>query len=344
MCVIVFFILPSRIKFFVFDSGQFKERIMINKFFGKSFFFGKAALLGLMLLFSATLINAQTSTFAQFTQRSNSQDYAFLNNTSSGTFGTVNNGSAISFTFLGVSGLPTALQGPQNATLTLSSTTTAPASASVGTRVVQPFNSTFTIRITRDTPFNGRSNLLTAVVTPVGGSNPELSGDAGATSAGFTASTPVQNVVFTSDFISFSGSTNRNLGLTFTSVTPVYTLGGSFVNSFTAAGAGSFAANQAPVFFLTPTAATVSVSGRVLSTKGRGLANARVTLTNSAGEAVTTMTDNFGNYQFADIIAGDTVIISVKSRLYEYATQVLNLSEETNGLNFTPQYAKERIR
>jgi Carboxypeptidase regulatory-like domain len=316
---------------------------MENKFFGRAGFSGKTTLVVLMLLFSATFLNAQTTTFAQFNQRTSGQDFVFTNNTSTATFQTVNGGSAVNFTYLGIATLPPELQGRQDAHVFVTSTTNAPAVTTAENRTIQPFNSTFTIQIIRDTPFNGRSNLLTTTITPVGSSNPELSGDEGANSAGFTASTPVQNVVFTSDFLSFSGSTNRNLGLTFTSVTPVYTLSGSFVNSFTAAGAGSFAANQTPVF-LVPTAATVSVSGRVLSTKGRGLANARVTLTNSAGEAVTTMTDNFGNYQFADIIAGDTVIISVKSRLYEYATQVLNLSEETNGLNFTPQYAKERIR
>lgn len=95
---------------------------------------------------------------------------------------------------------------------------------------------------------------------------------------------------------------------------------------------------------LVPSAATVSVSGRVLSPKGRGVANARVTLTGSSGETLTTRTNNFGYYQFSDVIACDTVIIGVSSKLYEYPTQVLNLSEETNGLNFVPQNSKGRIR
>jgi hypothetical protein len=214
--------------------------------------------------------------------------------------------------------------------------------AAAGNRTIQPFDGTFTIQILRDTAFNGRSNLLTATITPVGTSTSEFAGDEGATSAGYSASTPVQNVTFTSEFISFAGSTSRDLGLAFSSVTPIYSLGTTFVNSFTAAGAGTFATDQAPVFMVT-TAATVSVSGRVLSPKGRGLANARVTLTNSSGETLTTLTDEFGNYQFSDVIAGDTVIIQVKSKLYVYPAQVINLSEETNQLNFVTKSAKQRF-
>ncbi len=92
------------------------------------------------------------------------------------------------------------------------------------------------------------------------------------------------------------------------------------------------------------TAATVAVSGKVLSPKGRAVANARVTLTTSSGETLTTVTDEFGNYQFSDVVAGGTVTIDIKSRLYTFETQILSLSEETNGLNFTARSSKERFR
>lgn len=321
---------------------------MNNKIFGKSFFFGKAALVILTVLFAATFLNAQTTrTFAQFNQRTNGQDFVFTNNSSSAAFQTVNggtnNGAQISFTYLGVTGLPAELQGPQNARLILSATTTASAVTAAGTRVIQPFNALLTIQIVRETPYNGRTNLLTATVTPSGASNAELTGDQGASSAGFSASTPVQNIAFTSDFVSFSGSSNRDLGLSFSSVSPQYGLGTNFVNSFAAAGTGTFAVNQIPFFFV-PTAAAISVSGRVLTPKGRGLANARVTLTGSAGEVLTAWTDNSGYYRFPEVVAGDTVIINVKSKLYSFGAQILNLSEETNDLNFVAQYASAGLK
>jgi hypothetical protein len=133
------------------------------------------------------------------------------------------------------------------------------------------------------------------------------------------------------------------LGLAFSSVTPSFTLGANFLNSFTAAGTGTFASSPPPTF-MTPTAATVSVSGQVLAPKGRGLANARVTLTDSSGATFSTLTNDFGYYEFSDVIAGETVIIEVKSKLYVFPVQVLNLSEETNGLNFVAQGSKQRFR
>lgn len=317
---------------------------MIYKTFDKSFFLGKATLLVLMLLFSATFLNAQTNTFAQFNQRFGTQDFVFTNNIIDANFRTVEGGSPVTFTFFpSVTGLPAALQGPQDARVFISSRTTAAATTTAGNRTNQPFNLIFTIRVVRETPFGGRSNLLTATITPAGDSNPELSGEQGGTSAGFSASTPLQNIEFTSDFVSFIGSSSRDLTLGFSSIQPNFSIQNSFVSSFTAAGTGTFAADRAP-FFMIPTAATVSVSGRVLSPKGRGLANAVITLTGSSGETLTTRTNNFGYYQFNDVVAGDTVIIDVKSKLYAFETLVLNLSEETNGLNFVPLFSKQRVR
>jgi hypothetical protein len=316
---------------------------MRNKFFNKSGFFARITLLALTVLFSASLLNAQNTTFAQFNERFGGNDFVFTNNGTSASFQTIASGSPVTFTYLNVTGLPAELQGPQNARVFVTATTTAPAFVSPSNRVSQPFNSFFTIEIIRDTPFNGNSNLLTAIVT-TNTTNPDISGDQGATSAAFTASTPVQNVTFTSSFIGFAGSTSRDLGLAFSSVQPIFTTAGTFLNSFTAAATGTFAANTLPVFMLVPTAATVSVSGQVLAPKGRGLANARVTLTDSSGTTFSTLTDEFGYYEFSDVVAGETVIIEVKSKLYNYPVQVLNLSAETNGLNFLAQSSKQRFR
>jgi hypothetical protein len=319
---------------------------------GKAFLIAKATLFTLLLLVSATLTNAQTTTtFAQYTQKTNGQDYTFTNNLSNATFRTtnLNVGSAVNFTYLGVVGLPAQLSGPQDAHVFVSGCTNVFASV-VNGRLVQSFNNQlcntpFTIRVVRDTPYLGRTNLLTATVSPVGTSYPELSGDqtAGSGSAAFTAATGPQVVTFTSDFVSFSGTTIRNLALALSSINPNYSLGFNFLNSFTAAGTATFAANQTPIFLI-PTAATVTLRGQVLTSKGRPLTNARVTLTNATGETVTVLTDQFGKYEFNDVVVGETVIIDVISKLYSYPTQILNLSEETNGLDFVPQYAKERFR
>lgn len=71
---------------------------------------------------------------------------------------------------------------------------------------------------------------------------------------------------------------------------------------------------------LAPTAANVSVSGNVLTGKGQGITRATVTLTNSAGETRTAQTNSFGFYNFADVPAGGTYIITVASRRYTFST------------------------
>jgi Tol biopolymer transport system component len=86
-----------------------------------------------------------------------------------------------------------------------------------------------------------------------------------------------------------------------------------------------------------PTAASVSVGGRVLTAEGRGIRNARVTLTNSAGETRTVLTGAFGNYRFTDVPVGGSYVISAAAKRFTFAlpVQTLTLQEEQNDVNFT---------
>lgn len=310
---------------------------MNNKTFEKSVFLGKTILTILMLLFSATFLNAQTVTFGQYTQRVASQDFVFTNNTLNATFRTVDGGSPVSFTYSNISfGLPAELSGPQDAHVFISSTTTAPAQTSLGNRAVQPFNSTFTVQILRDTPFMGLSNLLTATVTTAT-SNPDLTGEQNSMAAAFTASTPIQNIVFTSSFINFSGTSNRDFSLSFSSVNPSYTIGATFLNDFTAAGTGTFASSPPPIFMLTPTAATVSVGGRIMTPNGKGIGGVKVTITGTnGGESKTVVSEKNGYYSFPDIESGEAYIITVTAKQYTFAqsTQLQTVLDDRNDINF----------
>ena len=84
-----------------------------------------------------------------------------------------------------------------------------------------------------------------------------------------------------------------------------------------------------------PTAASVSVSGRVVTDDGRGLRNARVVLTDAIGNSRTALTTSFGYYRFDDVAAGQTYIISVASKRFQFAPQVITVSEEIENLNFS---------
>ena len=85
---------------------------------------------------------------------------------------------------------------------------------------------------------------------------------------------------------------------------------------------------------LAPTAAAVSVSGRVLTAAGRGLNNAYVTLTRPDGSVRIVLTSAFGYYRFDDVAVGDIYLVNVSSKRYTFTPQVVSLVEEITDLNF----------
>lgn len=87
---------------------------------------------------------------------------------------------------------------------------------------------------------------------------------------------------------------------------------------------------------LTPTAAEVSVSGRVLTSDGRGLRNSFLTLTRSDGSVKTAMSNPFGYFRFTEVEAGDTYVLNVRGKGVRFVndTQVLSVSDEITDLVF----------
>jgi sugar lactone lactonase YvrE len=94
-----------------------------------------------------------------------------------------------------------------------------------------------------------------------------------------------------------------------------------------------------------PTAATVSISGYVTTSSGRGIVNVRMSLTDSNGQVRTVTTTSFGYYRFDDVQAGETYILSATGKHYTFSQplQVLNINEETNEVNFTAN-SEKRLR
>ncbi len=85
---------------------------------------------------------------------------------------------------------------------------------------------------------------------------------------------------------------------------------------------------------LAPTAANVSIRGRVLTNGGRGIARAKVLLTNRNGEIRYATTNPFGYYNFDEIEAGETCILSVQSKVYRFNSQVITPDENLDDVNF----------
>lgn len=284
---------------------------------------------------------AQTQTFAQFNQSTAGNNFFFTNNAGmSGTLSTLAGGTPVEFTYLGIPGLDPQLLGNQCARIFIDSSTTTPATpAAPPSGYTQRFQ-TVIIQILRCFPATvgsgARNNLLTVVATqtqPVT-TGPALTGNLGTQSAGLIASTPNESIQFSSDFLNFAGTTERNFALSFSSVTPPLTLGpGGFFSTFSAAGTGTFASAPRPVICCVTTAASVSVSGRVITPFGRGLNGAIVTLTEADGTVHTARTSTFGYYRFADISVGQTVTVGVASKRYNFQPALLNLAEDVQDLN-----------
>lgn len=87
---------------------------------------------------------------------------------------------------------------------------------------------------------------------------------------------------------------------------------------------------------LGPTAADVSVSGRVQDSTGRGIRNASVSLIDQQGRTHTATTGSFGYYQFDDIATGQTCTVSVAAKRFTFGepVRVVAVNAELNGLDF----------
>ena len=69
----------------------------------------------------------------------------------------------------------------------------------------------------------------------------------------------------------------------------------------------------------------MSISGRVLTSDGAGLRNARVIMTDQSGVTRTALSNAFGMYTFQNVIVGETYLVGVQSRRYTYATRVVQV-------------------
>jgi subtilisin-like proprotein convertase family protein len=84
------------------------------------------------------------------------------------------------------------------------------------------------------------------------------------------------------------------------------------------------------------TAASVSVAGRVLTSRGRGLMNAFVRMTDASGVVKTARTNPLGFYRFEDVSAGGVYAFTVSAKRYTFSqpTRVQHILEETDEINF----------
>lgn len=103
------------------------------------------------------------------------------------------------------------------------------------------------------------------------------------------------------------------------------------------ASAATVTTTPGTVTILGPTAAAASISGRAITSNGRGIKNVLIWLTDMYGNVRTTYTTSFGYFEFTDVAAGQTYIITAAGKQYEFIqpAQVINVSEDLADINFT---------
>ena len=81
-------------------------------------------------------------------------------------------------------------------------------------------------------------------------------------------------------------------------------------------------------------AANVSVSGRVMTSKGEGIVS-YVTITNGSNYTRTVRTGSFGYYRFDDVIPGATYTISARSNRYSFTPLNMQITDHVANVDFT---------
>ncbi len=85
-----------------------------------------------------------------------------------------------------------------------------------------------------------------------------------------------------------------------------------------------------------PTAASVPVSGRVLTSGGLPIRNASVTLQDGSGNVMHAVTGSLGYYSFEDVPVG-TYVMGVSSKRYNIAPRILNVSDTVTDFDLVAE-------
>lgn len=86
-----------------------------------------------------------------------------------------------------------------------------------------------------------------------------------------------------------------------------------------------------------PTAAHVSISGRVMTKSGNGVLNAIVQLTDQQGTTRTVRTSAFGYYRFDDVPVGENYVIGVASKRFTFTPRAITVTDELDNVDLVAE-------
>ena len=220
------------------------------------------AITSVVAIASLTPAMATPTTFAQFTMRGGvSNPFTFTNTPTTGPTGL--RGSNSTFTVTG--SIPVNFQYEVNngygvtgsniaATMTLTSVVDGKATAvNIGTAAHPKFQysqglKSFNLTITAVTAAKNSHGVFSTDLLSLTSSTGTITGLKGANSAGLTGDTTQgDTVAFSSDFLYFGNTINRDFALSFSSLLPTYQLAADgYLANFKTAGTGTFASDPAP--------------------------------------------------------------------------------------------------
>ncbi len=91
------------------------------------------------------------------------------------------------------------------------------------------------------------------------------------------------------------------------------------------------------ITILAPTAAGVSVSGRLQTADGRGIRGARVLIADQNGIVGSAITGAFGYFELTDIAAGRSYSLTVVSKQFRFSPQIVNVADAIADLTITAE-------
>ena len=75
------------------------------------------------------------------------------------------------------------------------------------------------------------------------------------------------------------------------------------------------------------------ISGRLVTSMGQGISNARVTLTDSTGQTRSIRSNGFGFYRFGGLQVGQTYTINANSRSFAFTPLTVSVTAQTQNVD-----------
>ena len=116
-------------------------------------------------------------------------------------------------------------------------------------------------------------------------------------------------------------------------ISGIPTAAGTYDFAITATSGVNVSTINYRIIVTAPTAATVSLGGRVMTNTGAGLKGAVVKLTDSQGRSSTAISSSFGYYHFDDLAAGQTYILSAESKRFQFAPRTISVTDDLTDID-----------